>query len=59
MQKEKHVSDFNQDETKPVATSSPRPFSLALEVFTKAREKRQLGTRLILWLNLSTDQEPG
>ena len=31
MQKEKHVSDLNQDETKPVATSSLGRFSLALK----------------------------
>jgi len=49
MQKEKHVSDFNQDETKPVATSSLGRFSLALE-------KSALGTRLNLWLNLQSNR---
>ena len=49
MQKEKHVTDFNQDETKPVATSSLGRLSLALE-------KRALGTRLNLWLNLQSKQ---
>ena len=48
MQKEKHVSDFNQDETKPVATSSLGRFSLAL------KKKSALGTRLNLWLNLQS-----
>ena len=45
MQKEKHVSDFNQDETKPVATSS-----------LGRLEKSALGTRLNLWLNLQSKQ---
>ena len=45
MQKEKHVSDFNQDETKPVATSS-----------LGRLEKSTLGTRLNLWLNLQSKQ---
>ena len=45
MLKEKHVSDFNQDETKPVATSS-----------LGRLEKSTLGTRLNLWLNLQSKQ---
>ena len=52
MQKEKHVSDFNQDETKPVATSSLGRFSLDLE-------KSALGTRLNLWHNLQSKQVKG
>ena len=52
MQKEKHVSDFNQDETKPVATSSLGRFSLDLE-------KSTLGTRLNLWHNLQSKQVKG